>query len=270
MAGVPKSLSFSDWGAIVTLSLTCIVSVYYIRPKKPHARLPPGPQGLPFIGNVLDIPTKSYWLEFAELRDVWGDILSLTAFWKTIIIINSLEVTKDLLDVRGANFSDRPVIPMGGELAGFNNTPPVSSLRPDGLIDEFDVRPGAISLRIAYGYRLRDGPERDPFLEMFETVEHNFFNLATRAAFLMDIIPVCESEFMLEKFRVRYWPEWLPGGGFHTLAKMWSNRFTILWRCSCTFISMYPAVAGGYIDIYPIAGAKNNGLKEGLLGQKED
>jgi hypothetical protein len=24
--------------------------------------------------------------------------------------------------------------------------------------------------------------------------------------------------------RVRYWPEWMPGGGFHTTAKMWSKQ----------------------------------------------
>jgi hypothetical protein len=23
---------------------------------------------------------------------------------------------------------------------------------------------------------------------------------------------------------VKYWPEWLPGGGFHTIAKMWSKQ----------------------------------------------
>lgn len=38
-----------------------------------------------------------------------------------MVIVNSLKVAEDLLDVRGANFSDRPVIPMGGELVGFNN-----------------------------------------------------------------------------------------------------------------------------------------------------
>jgi hypothetical protein len=38
-----------------------------------------------------------------------------------MVIVNSLEVAEDLLDVRGANFSDRSVIPMAGELVGFNN-----------------------------------------------------------------------------------------------------------------------------------------------------
>jgi cytochrome P450 len=50
-----------------------------------------------------------------------GDISSLTVFGQTMIIVNSMEVAEDLLEARGANFSDRPVIPMGGELAGFNN-----------------------------------------------------------------------------------------------------------------------------------------------------
>jgi hypothetical protein len=39
-----------------------------------------------------------------------------------MVIVNSLKVAEDLLDLHGANFSDRPVIPMGGELAGFRNT----------------------------------------------------------------------------------------------------------------------------------------------------
>lgn len=38
-----------------------------------------------------------------------------------MVIINSVKVAEDLLDVRGAILSDRPVIPMGGELVGFNN-----------------------------------------------------------------------------------------------------------------------------------------------------
>jgi cytochrome P450 len=39
-----------------------------------------------------------------------------------MVIVNSVKVAEDLLEARGANFSDRPVIPMGGELAGFNNS----------------------------------------------------------------------------------------------------------------------------------------------------
>jgi hypothetical protein len=74
-ADVPNSLSVLDWGKIVSLALvgivSSIVSAHYIRAKKPR-RLPPGPRGIPFVGNVLDAPTEKHWLKFAELGDVWG------------------------------------------------------------------------------------------------------------------------------------------------------------------------------------------------------
>ncbi|KAF7345741.1 Cytochrome p450 [Mycena venus] len=221
---VPESLHFSDWRSILVLASACIVSGCYIQRKK-SPRLPPGPRGLPIIGNVLDIPTEKHWLKFAELAEVWGDIFSLTTFGQTMIIVSSERVAEDLLDVRGADFSDRPVIPMGGELSGFNNVLPLchygDRVRKErklfhqlfGTQAAIRRATGAITLRIAYGYHLRDGPEHDPFLEMFETAGNNFFNSTTPAAFLVDIIPI-----------LRYWPEWLPGGGFHTTAKMWSKQ----------------------------------------------
>ena len=42
-------------------------------------------------------------------------------FGQTIIIINNVEIAEDLLDVHGANFSDRPMLQMAGELSGFKN-----------------------------------------------------------------------------------------------------------------------------------------------------
>ncbi|KAJ7704761.1 cytochrome P450 [Mycena rosella] len=216
--------------------------------------LPPGPRGLPFVGNILDVPSGEIWLQFARLGEVWGDISSLTMFGQTMVIVNSLKVAEDLLDTRGTNFSDRPVIPMGGELIGFNNSlslcqygervrterklfhqllgthasiknlaPLVSSevhkllqnlvLNPAGIMDEIGRRTGAMALRIAYGYHIVEGPESDPYLEAFETSVNNFGSTTTPGAFLIDIIPA-----------LRYWPEWLPGGGFHTTARVWGKQ----------------------------------------------
>ncbi|KAF7333765.1 Cytochrome P450 [Mycena venus] len=197
--------------------------------------------------------TWSKWNSL-QLGDVWGDIYSLTVFGKTLIVVNSVEVADDLLNACGANFSDRPVRPVGGTLAGFDNALPLvqygdrmrkerkhfhqlfgtqaaikqfipllstevhNLLRnivsnPNGLADEIRRAAGSITLRIAYGYQPRKGPERDPFLEMFETAGNNFFLSSTSAAPLADMIPI-----------LRYWPEWMPGGGFHTTAKIWSKQ----------------------------------------------
>ncbi|KAJ7339250.1 cytochrome P450 [Mycena albidolilacea] len=246
-------LGLLDTSTILTLALAGIVALNYIRTRK-TSPVPPGPRGLPLVGNVFDAPTERHWLKFAELGDIWGEIFSLTVLGQTMIIVNSVKVAEDLLDVRGAIFSDRPVIPMGGELCGFNNAlilsqygdrvrterklfhrlfgthlattqfaPLISTeihkllrniaLKPAALIDKIRRTTAGITLKIAYGYHLREGPEQDPFLEMFTTAGSNFSHSTAPGAFPVDVLPI-----------LRYWPEWLPGGGFHSTAKMWSKQ----------------------------------------------
>jgi hypothetical protein len=41
-----------------------------------------------------------------------GDIMSFHVFGQVIVVLNSVEMTKDLLEKRGDIYSDRPVIPI--------------------------------------------------------------------------------------------------------------------------------------------------------------
>ncbi|KAF8172938.1 cytochrome P450 [Mycena galopus ATCC 62051] len=249
--GFPEVLRTFDSRSLLLIASLGIVSGYWALRARKTPRLPRGPRGIPFLGNILDIPRETQWLKFSELADIWGDIFSLTVPGKTMIIVSSAQMAEDLLDVRGANFSDRMVFPVGGELAGFRDALPLVQygdrvrkerklfhqlfgthaaierfvplvsaelhkllrnivLNPNGFMDEISRATGAITLRIAYGYHQRDGADRDPLLKRCETVAHRFFTSSTPGAFLVDIIPV-----------LRYWPEWLPGGGFHTTSKKW-------------------------------------------------
>ncbi|KAI0264159.1 cytochrome P450 [Gloeopeniophorella convolvens] len=93
--------------------LLCLVVVQAIRDRRRRQGLPypPGPSPLPLIGNMLDIPKKFSWLTYAEMGKKYGDVLSLRAFGHMVVVLNSAKAAKELLEKRGAIYSDRPVIP---------------------------------------------------------------------------------------------------------------------------------------------------------------
>lgn len=49
------------------LALLCALLVFAVlRNQKARRLLPPGPPGLPLIGNVLDVPKKEAWLTYQQ------------------------------------------------------------------------------------------------------------------------------------------------------------------------------------------------------------
>ncbi|KAK6987768.1 OrdA protein [Favolaschia claudopus] len=87
--------------------------------RKAKGSLPPGPPGLPLIGNVLDMPSTMEWLKFADWGAKWGDICSVSLFGQPIVILNSATIIEDLNENTAA-FSTRPRLPMAGELVGYD------------------------------------------------------------------------------------------------------------------------------------------------------
>jgi len=43
--------------------------------------LPPGPKGLPLVGNLLDMPVEREWLTFARWGEVWGSLFFFFSFF---------------------------------------------------------------------------------------------------------------------------------------------------------------------------------------------
>ncbi|KAK0500319.1 cytochrome P450 [Armillaria luteobubalina] len=80
--------------------------------------LPPGPKGLPLIGNLWDIPAEYPWLTYAQWTATYGDVFYLDTPGSPTIVINSAEAVSDLFERRSGNYSDRPDFPMS-ELAGW-------------------------------------------------------------------------------------------------------------------------------------------------------
>ncbi|PAV19089.1 cytochrome P450 [Pyrrhoderma noxium] len=82
--------------------------------------LPPGPRGLPLIGNELQIPRDKQWLCFDRWSKQYGDIISISSFGQTSIILSSAQAALDLLETKGNIYSDRPRVVMAGELVGWD------------------------------------------------------------------------------------------------------------------------------------------------------
>ncbi|KAJ7912393.1 cytochrome P450 [Mycena leptocephala] len=108
---VVVGLAFISWVLYFTIRS-------YTRSRK---SLPPGPRGLPLIGNIFDVPKSQEWLTFMEISQKYdSDIISLNLAGDTVIVLNSLAATDALLEERSAIYSDRPPFPMLNDLVGFH------------------------------------------------------------------------------------------------------------------------------------------------------
>jgi hypothetical protein len=116
----------------ILVLVTSLVAFLVIRDFQRRRGLPypPGPRPLPLLGNLFDIPKKFSWLSYLRFskkhgkiyftvnglvrlkEEMTGDILSFHVFGKVIVVLNSYETNKDLLERRAEIYSDRPVFPI--------------------------------------------------------------------------------------------------------------------------------------------------------------
>ena len=69
---MPTVLTLLD--LILALVGIFLVKSFITRSRRP-APYPPGPKGLPVVGNVADMPTSQEWFKFAEWGEAYGERL---------------------------------------------------------------------------------------------------------------------------------------------------------------------------------------------------
>lgn len=229
-----STLTLSAAGAILLLLWLTF------RGKAQALPYPPGPKGLPIIGNALDIDPKAPQLTYAECGKTYGDIVYSRIFGKGFLIVNSDKAARRLADKRSAIYSDRPSFPLyklfgidrmtgllkyGDEwkthrkLFNLSLRPEVvaqyhdlylsnahrllQNLQRDGckLFENIRLFSGALALELTYGRKVED--EDDSTLK-----------LADDAITLLNDGTSLEKAGILLTFPIlRHFPSWFPGLG---------------------------------------------------------
>ncbi|KAK0469518.1 cytochrome P450 [Desarmillaria tabescens] len=234
--------------------LAFVVILLHRRFRPHHNRgslpLPPGPKGLPLIGNLWDIPAEYPWLTYAKWSASYGDVIYLDTPGSPTIVLNSAQATTELLEKRSGNYSDRPDMHMLF-LAGWNfsfafmrysdwwrlhrrvfhqyfQPRALPSYYPvqlkatsvllrqllqssDNFFQHVRHHAGSIIMKTVYGYDVE--PDDDPFVNLVDQAMTSIRLSLTYGVFLVDLLPILKNI-----------PDWFPGAKFKKLARRWRKN----------------------------------------------
>ncbi|KAI0933847.1 hypothetical protein AcV5_005883 [Taiwanofungus camphoratus] len=233
---------------IVVNAALVLVFVFWRSVKKQRGvPLPPSPPADPIIGHFRIIPRSHQSEVYYEWSKKYGNIFYLHVFGRPMVILNSLQAANDLLDKRGANYSDRPRFPLF-EILGWEGT--VTFLRygeqffkqrrllqqyfskqncvqfrhihteeARRLLRNLLQRPqdfdwlvrrfgSAIVMKITYGHQIES--DDDEYIKMTENISDAHAEAGDPGSTPVDIFPI-----------LKYLPPWFPGAWFMRVAYEW-------------------------------------------------
>ncbi|KAK0446305.1 cytochrome P450 [Armillaria borealis] len=171
-------------------------------------RLPPGPKGLPLIGNLWDVPAEYPWLTYARWADTYGDILYLDTPGNPTVVLNSTQVRDGpLRKTRHRRmvhqyFQPRAVptyypAQMRATLVLLQQL----HKSPDEFVRHVRHHAGSVIMKTVYGYDV--DPNGDRFVEIVDRALESIRIIGNMGTFLVDSIP-----------SLKYLPRWFPGANF--------------------------------------------------------
>lgn len=94
-------------GGLILVYIFVSITRFSLRSLRPK-NFPPGPSALPFVGNAHHFASLKPFLKFTEWHTTYGDVVGLKAGPSNIVVLNSPEACHELLEKRGALYSERP------------------------------------------------------------------------------------------------------------------------------------------------------------------
>ncbi|PBK87328.1 cytochrome P450 [Armillaria gallica] len=232
-----------------------------------HRRLPPGPAGLPMIGNVYDIPGKFDWIAYMEMSKKYeSSLISLNFMGSRVVVVNTHDAARDLFERRSLIYSDRLADDFGAEFSYLmpsqewvlDGTPASYLMARDGKASprhrkifrqeieghssaayhDCEIHEARLLLR-----RPLNDPEnyRKSIRFMFGRlilaitygidVKHDSDPHIRNAETAMQAAAVCINarSFLVDVFPIlRFIPDWFPGAIFKRKAKEWRKAITAM------------------------------------------
>ncbi|TBU23875.1 cytochrome P450 [Dichomitus squalens] len=194
------------------------------------------------------------WVKLAELSKAYGPIYSLRLLNTPIVVINSAEVERELLDVKSALYANRP-LPKMVELSGFHQGPVLehdpsrrrlerkllhTALQASKISEYRDVQDyhintflsnllqhpkdffhhirhlsAGVTVEISHGYRVMS--RNDEYVKEANVSVVNFADAALPNNYIVDWFPALAAL-----------PAWLPGMGFKRKAAEYRKQYYAL------------------------------------------
>ncbi|KAI0310502.1 cytochrome P450 [Amylostereum chailletii] len=246
--------NFAVFTFAVVLTLLCRA---YIRWRKIVAVTPPGPAPLPFIGNLLDIPTRTPGKTYAAWgRDYGSDLISVRALAGSLtVVVNTAKAAREIFEKRAFNYSDRPhyamvdlmgwdfnlgLMPYGNrwrtsrrmmhQFMHANVTKayhPLLAFKTRALLDNLQRDPDAFleslsqyatSIAMSIAYAYDVRPGYDQYVAISQKAAAQVSGALFPGAMIVNAFPA-----------LARLPSWFPGTGFHAYAKE-ARLYTTLMR----------------------------------------
>ncbi|KZT69359.1 cytochrome P450 [Daedalea quercina L-15889] len=209
-------------------------------------RYPPGPRRVPFLGNMHQLPPHYQHITFKEWGNKYGDVIYARFFSTPVIVLNSIDACRALMDKKGAKYSGRPPFTFHNEIIEWRNLvlmqyteqwrrhrrwyrvafeskavvdtyQPLQMAEAHKLLSDLlqtpdnfilHIKKYAVSIIMGLGYGISITSMDDEFIQHVDKAVHSVFHSGGPAALLVDFFPI-----------LKYLPAWMPGAGFKTLAQ---------------------------------------------------
>ncbi|KAF2819467.1 cytochrome P450 [Ophiobolus disseminans] len=256
----------------VNLTFLFFILVVYLvgrfyRSRKNVLQLPPGPKGLPLLGNINDLPKDKVpeWQHWLAHKDKYGPISSLTVLGNTFVVLNSADAALELLKDRAAIHSGRPILQFGGAMLGWDNT--IGLQQPSAIFKQHrrniaKIASSAASTRVFD--RIQEEEAAHFLLNLLESPDELFDHIRREAAAvvarviygyipkahgtdpLIELVTKVMEEFgdagVPGKWMVdvlpflRYLPDWCPGAGFKATARAMKRHVDLMIELPLAFV----------------------------------